>query len=205
MAIIRLPLFNDITTKKLVTGSVLPAVFMLRPVGDQDVLAIELQLLELLPGGGPQAPLQNVSPVGVAPTVAIGARDSSAIYALSSAFSVVGTQLVGLLNLNTTEMGVALTGLTKLSCNFCIVLEDSSGPKLTYQDEIWIIKSLIRIGSPTPIPGETYMTQNQMNAIFLKKINNAGDTVTFVDSTGTYGRILGVNTDGSAQDDNYTI
>lgn len=205
MATLKLSLFIDITNRKLVTGSIgYSSAFVMPRLSDVDKISIELQTLELSPTGGPQAPYTIVSPSGLTATVAVGSTNAATIYASQTSFTAGTDTLNGTLDLNTTEMVTAFTGVTRIEAIFAVQIVDASG-SVVAQSNVIIDKSLIRAGTPTTSPTASYYTTDQINALFAKKIGLPGETITFIDSGNAYGRILGVNTDGSAMDNTYTI
>lgn len=201
MASIRLKLFNDITNRRLVKGILQPDAFILPSVFDQDQLSIELQLYEAVSGGGVSTPLSAVAPSGIAVTISIFSTDLATLYASQTSFTVSGTLLVGILNLNTSAMGTAISGKLKLDCTLSILLIDASGQETSFQGPIVVMKSGNTSGTPTVVPGVTYYTSDQCKAIFVKKIGDPGESITLINLDNTHGNVVLTNAAGELETD----
>ena len=195
MATLELGIFFDITNRTFVKG-LKGGVFVLPTLTDQDQISIRLQVLEIDPSGGSNAPYSIVDPSGVAATVAIGSTDFGTVYAQQTSFAVDGQYLTGLLDLNTSEMATAMGSATKISAILAVQTVDSAG-RVSCQRGITIEKALIRSGTPTPTPGATYLTADQTAAIYAKKIGLPSESITLTSPDGTHTVILSCSDDGS--------
>lgn len=175
-------------------------MFILPEFQDQDRIPIQLQILKLSPGGGTSVPYEIVDPAGYSATVAIVNSALSTTLALVELDGIEGQYLTGLLNLNTTEMGTAFTGVKRIEAVFAVSANDVTGT-VGAQRPIVITYAAIRSGTPTPTPGISYLTEAQIIQLVALKVGNAGDTITLVSPDGTKGVILSCNNSGDFMTD----
>jgi hypothetical protein len=191
-----LTLFFDITNRRFVQGVKSTGAFILPELQDQDRIPIQLQILRLSPGGGSSAPYEIVDPTGYSATVAIVNSALSTTLALIELSTVEGLYLTGLLNLNTTEMGTAFTGVKRIEAVFAVSADDGTGT-VGAQRPIVITYAAIRSGTPTPTPGISYLTEAQILALVARKVGAAGDTITLTSPDGTKAVILSCDNNGA--------
>ena len=157
-------------------------------------------------GGDLYNPLTHVSISGAALTVTVYKADFT-VLASTSTFTADTTQntLTGTLNLYTAAMITAMASVTvpaKLTTYLEIVLLLADSTQWVHRvDSFQIAKAITTGAIVAPSPSDVYLTQAQMDARYLKKLSDAGDTWTTKSPDGTKTRILGVRNDGSAQDD----
>jgi hypothetical protein len=80
--------------------------------------------------------------------------------------------LAGNLNLNTVEMAAAATSLTGISVRVEFRFTGSGYEHSCLATSATIIKQLNYTGSPTVIPGDTYLTTAESQALFWQKGDN---------------------------------
>ena len=113
--------------------------------------------------------------------------------------------LYGQINLYTAPMiaqfDPTVAGVFNIRCIGEIKLVLADG---TYgmQFPVYVDKSLIEGGTSAPVPSSSYLSRDEAMALFVKYVNNPdGATCTLTSPDGLHERIIGVNNDGSAQDD----
>jgi len=137
------------------------------------------------------------------------ASDGSTVLASQTSWTAnaANNTLAAALNLNTANMQTAFPALpggfsTKtLAAILEFQINDGTGELTCYKRNITIDREWNTTGSPVAIPGVTYYNSDEINALFARKLGEAGGTITLTSPNGTYQRILGVNNDGSGQDD----
>jgi hypothetical protein len=204
MADIPLAIFNDITARRSVAGSknagsVAPLVFF-----QEDNIAMEIQFLKANPAGGALNPYSIVPVAGLSLTVKIGLLSAGTINASQTVWTAdtINNILTGTLNLNTAQTVADFTaGVTQIDRTLEFQLSDSVGTITSLQIPVTIKKELIVAGNPVALPLDQYYTRAEMDALYVKFVNDPGKTITLTSLTTGRQRILGENDDGTAQDD----
>ena len=211
MALVTLSLLVDIQTAKLVenqsTGGVVPDNYIRLTQGDTVALIITL----LKPNGNQSTNKYDViDPTGISLKVGVGTAASNvsanpSIY--QNSFTVVGSTLVGQLAIGTSAAATILGSSKSATLDFEIEATEADGTVTTAcQTSCTLYAHLIpNSTAPSPPPDERYITLNEATALFAALINANGATITLKSPSGTYGRILGVNDDGTANDSILTL
>lgn len=129
--------------------------------------------------------------------VGIGARNASPLV-LQDTFLPAGNFLVA--SLDCTPAGYA----SAIDAGTTLYLEIKAGDgnfKTVFQEICQNRKSVTTVTSVAPAPSADYYTRAEIDALFLKRVNPAGVTVTWTSPDGLSQRISGCNNDKSAQDD----
>ena len=204
MPAVRLKLFNDITNRKFVVRPNDTGEFPFPKVFQEDRVNIEYQPLEINSSGSRITPYSVVSVVGLSLTIKIAKASDGTILASQTSFSLdtAANVITGVLDCNTAAMVTAMTGVASVDVYFEVELADATGSMTVAQVACKIYKEYITAGSPSALPLSSYLTRAECLALFVKFVGNtAGQTIELVSPDGTRFRIVGMNNDGSAQDD----
>ena len=151
-------------------------------------------------------PFTMVSTSGLSLVLSIYSSDGSTLLATASSFTEeTGTgTLIGQLDLNTTEMGTAITSLEGSEVIIEARFVNPSGEtnvsttrKSGSQSKI--LKQLNATGAPTPVPGETYVTLNELKALAVLKAGQPGETKTWISADGSKTLLQYLDNDGNLQ------
>ena len=129
--------------------------------------------------------------------VGIGVRGSTPLV-LQDTFTPSGNFLIG--SLDCTPAGYA----SAIDAGTPLYLEIKAGDgnfKTVFQELCTNRRSVTTVTSVAPAPSADYYTRAEIDALFLKKVNGPGVTVTWTSPDGLSQRISGCNDDKSAQDD----
>lgn len=142
---------------------------------------------------------------GITLDVAIGPRSGSeAILARQNVWTAhADGYLYATLNLNTTDLNNAITGDT-LSTYFEIKMTENGNSRPVYQEAITLQSIVIGPAASSALPAAAteFLTRAQCEAMFVKWTENlAGNAIELTSPDGTRYRLIGVNDDGSAQDE----
>lgn len=171
-----------------------------------DKLNIAIRALVRNPDSTASAPYSYVDLSSCTVTFKIWDATGTTVLASQSTWTADGTtKLKAQLDLYTTDMIAAMAAVgvkETLSTIMEIVLTFSDGIYTYRNNDFRIGRSLNTSGSGVAVTAERVMTWSEANAIFVKWIDNEpGKAITLKNSDSTYERIIGVRTDGSAQDD----
>jgi hypothetical protein len=210
MAAVRLDLFNDIARRKLVNSETDASELVLPDFFHQDKISIEIIFLKTNIAGGRFKPYERVNTSGMSFQIKlfkVDVNNNATVLASQTVWSSGTTEnsLAAALDLNTANMAAELPAPPSQLSTVAAILEfelsDAAGKFTTYQRAVTIKREHNTSGSPVAIPGVTYFTSDEALALFVRKIEQAGATITLKSPNGTYARVIGVNNDGSAQDD----
>lgn len=204
-----LNLYIDRQNKKLVdyNGSVvsLPALFQ----GN----VVDLKIAILDPTGsktGARYSLVNAGSYGL--RVSVGATPTGTAggptpLALQNSFTwnASDSTFSGSLELNTaaidSHIGTAASAVAYFEVNLTL-----AGNRTTVLQEAITLRAVVDEATTTaPTPTESYFTNNESLALFVKKVGNAGEVIVLKSPNGVYGREIGVADDGSAIDNIITL
>jgi hypothetical protein len=171
-----------------------------------DKLNIAIRALTRNPDATASAPYSYINVSSCTITFKIWNADGDTVLASQSSWTLEGTTILkAQLDLYTTEMIAAMVDVgvkETLSTIIEIVLTFSDGIYTYRNNDFRIGRSLNTSGSGVATTTERVMTWAEANALFVKWIDNEpGKAITLENSDSTYERIIGVRTDGSAQDD----
>ena len=119
---------------------------------------------------------------------------------LQTSWTTDGNFLSGTLDLNQSGLTTKVTAGTPVY--FTIKVNDREA----YQQRLTDIRlPTVAAGAVVPTPAEDFFNKNEQDQRFLKRDSANGDILVLKSPGGIYGRILGVNDDGSARDDIITL
>lgn len=200
-------LFIDIVNRRLAFSFLNAATINLPPFVQGETLPLQLYFLK--PIQGAENPFEYVDFSGS--TIKVGITNFEGqphgqlphtVIAFQDTFSAIPNGFSGLLSLNTAGIETFLTDFAVRDSTFEVeVTEPASFPVKYLQVPVTLKSEVIDGAASVPVPTSDYMTRNESNAAFVKKIGLPGETVQFTSPNGVWGRILGVRDDGSAQDD----
>lgn len=196
--------FVDLTRKGFVAS--LKGAPTSQPYGTpyhQDILNLSIQPVDYRSGGVQSSnPYEVLDASGYSISLLITkASDGSTLVGPVTAWSPIGTALVGSVDLNTGAMGTATSGLSAggtLETIFWLRITNGSTRQATVQTSVTIYKNAIISGTPTELPLTRYATLDDLNAFVRFANNPPGATVTLTSPSGTSELILGANDDDSA-------
>ena len=199
-----LRLFNDLANLRLV-GSLKDAEdFVLPQWHHQDKIPIVISFLNLNPDGGRYNPYSLLDISGSSFDVKIFAADGTTVLASQTVWTkdVGARTLSASLNLNTAAMATAFTGNpASIAATLLFRLTEADGAITTYARAITILRELNVSGTPVPVDGAVYLTEDQVRALFVKFIGNAGESITIKSADGTKQAVLYVSNDGEFKAD----
>lgn len=109
-----------------------------------------------------------------------------------------GTDTLDLvMDFNTAEMVAAITGQTSISPYIEFELNDGSNKLTAYQATITVKKEYIVSGAASPNPLDVYLTESQSNGRFVRKIGQAGESITLMSPDGTKQCLLYIDNAGA--------
>lgn len=209
MAAAYLELFCDIVNRKLVSGVISSAAFVLNDLYQGDKLSIRFWPLRPT-NAAVRSTFAKVDIDSLSLRLAIGAAaGAESLLASQTTWSKQyddGAQtgyLYADLDLNTTEMNAAIGSASFITSFIEARLSDSGVERVVFQQAIRVLAGVITpSGSGSlPLPETTYFTQAEVLALFAQLApNGAGRTITLTSPDGTKQRIIGVNNDGSGLD-----
>lgn len=174
-----------------------------------NVMPVELYLYEPNPTGGqtnPYAVITEEQTVKLA-LVTPDADGSPTIHAslTFSSFNSATGSYTGNFSLNTAEINTLIGSADSVTTTFEIQIQGGGLYATEYRQSIVVNAKGLASGSPVVVGSETYPTDDQANAKFAKKVGDAGESIILKDSTGTYGVILYVDSNGEFKADKLTI
>ena len=200
MANLTLDLFVNMTERGLVRAADDASPFTLPSrlfvVGDK--IPVRLMLLLRNSYRANQPPFTQITPSGYAVKVGIGAAGSTTTTE-ATAMTISGNFMLLTLDLTTTEFATAVTAGTALTF-YIKISEDGLSYQTVYVASIQGQANTTSV-STTPAAGATYLTADEVAALFCKKIMGAGETLTLTSPDGTKQGIASVANDGSTHFD----
>lgn len=200
-----IPIFADLTNRKFVANSSGSSDAFFASPFHQDKLCLSVQALKIDPSGSRSAaPYAIVDCSGWAVTVLVTKIDGTVLAGPTVIATADGTAISGSIDLNTAAMVTAFTSSATLSIDAAIYIQfdDGSSNKTTIKGTFTILRSYITSGTPSELPLTSYMSRDEMLAMFVRWSGNApGKAITLRDSTDTYDLILQCNSDGSNASD----
>lgn len=197
MATVNLTLFVNVTRRILQASTTDGSTMAVPAFTYGDVYDLKVALIEQT-GSGIGATYTVLSPGSLGLKVGIGQRGQSPLV-LQDTFTASGNFLVA--QLDCTPAGYA----TAIDAGTALYLEvkagDSGNFKTVFQELCTNRRAVSTTASASPAPSDQYYSKAEIDALFAKMVNTAGRTITLTSPDGTRQRILGVNDDGSAQDD----
>lgn len=132
-------------------------------------------------------------------------NDSTPLAAQSSwAKDTTNNTFSGNLDCNTGLMNTFIGSTASQNAYFEIEVLDSTGARSKIITEVCLVKlGVLTTTTTSPDPTKVYPTLDEALGLFLTRILGDQETITF--KNGVYRRTLGVNADGSSQDDFYQI
>lgn len=158
-------------------------------------------------------PFSKVDPTGLSAWVGLGVRTPAtggpAVTILQNSFAVNATQrrLEGRLNIGPTASAALLGSLDKRQ-DLVFEIKISEGGEYTRifeTNQAELVAEMIEGATDAPTPEDGFLTQLETDAKYVWKYGEPGHTITMISPNGAYARILGVNDDGSRQDDVYAL
>lgn len=143
---------------------------------------------------------------GLTLDIAIGARaGSEAIKARQNVWTAFNDEyLYATLNLNTTDLNTAVGSNDVYDTYLEISMTENGNARPVYQESISITSVVIGPAGSSALPAAAteFLTRAQCEAMFVKWVDNlAGNAIELTSLDGTKFRLIGVNNDGSAQDE----
>ncbi len=169
-------------------------------------LCLNVRFLKLNPEGDPFFNLGHFTLVpisGSALTIAILQASNNTVLASQTSWTYdSGTNIItGFLNLFQSAMVTAIGSSASLVCKIVLKIVTASDGTYVVTSPLTVLLDPIVAGVPAPTPSFAYYTAAEMDARYLKKISDPGETWTSKSPDGVHQRILGMRNDGSAQDD----
>ena len=107
----------------------------------------------------------------------------------------------GFLNLFTIPM-IAAVGTTQVEAYFLAkIITAAEGTYIIRSNNFFVRYDPFATGSGSPLPQDEYLTAAQMDARYLKKVEDAGVPWTAMSPDGTKQMVIGLNDDGTFQSD----
>jgi len=108
----------------------------------------------------------------------------------------------GYLNLNTAAMN-SYVGSTDRTVYFEVETTDSAGArvKVLTEDDCSVIVGVAQTTTTAPDAAKIYLSMDEMIGLFARRVMGPGESIRFVDANGVAVRTIGVNADGTPQDD----
>jgi hypothetical protein len=158
-----------------------------------------------LPSGQPaNAALEFINIASVSLEIYLGAVGATAV-ASQTSFTKNATNTIfsGQLNYATAQLDALFSPTTLAYVELNLQFRQSEGGYTrTILDEVIRVKNVTNAPATlTDLSGDLAATRNWVMAAFVKFMNDAGATVTLKSPDGTHTRTLGVNDDGTGQDD----
>jgi hypothetical protein len=198
----------DVDNGRFVNRFTDPSDFILPKWHHEDQIPLLLDFYNLNTSGGISAPFSLVTISGASLEVKIVDKSAGTILASQTSWTADtgANTLRGVLNLNTVGMAALFPALpggaatTSITARLTVKLNNGTGI-VTVDKDITILREYNQAGSPTAVPGTTYYTSKEVNAIFARKLGLAGETITFTSPDGTQIMVLGVRDTGEVQMD----
>lgn len=211
MALAPLQLFVDTQARKLKASSTSMADFALPAFVQGEKMRVELTFLVPAVPATVASPYTKLDANGYSAAIQIiagnptGTAGGPAALALISGvdwtWDSTNRKFTGQLDLTATAIATAIATNASLACTIEVELLDSDGNRAKYIQQGLTLKASVKeITSTAPSPSETYLTANEIYAIFARYINPAGKTILFKSADGTGSREIGVDNDGIAID-----
>jgi hypothetical protein len=199
-------LYNDVVNNRLVKGLTNAESFAFNSAGIYQGSKLTLRWYPLQPTGSVTSPFTLLSVTGLSIDIAIGPRaGAESILARQNTWVDSGNgYLEATLNLNTSELNTAIGTSDSLSTYFEIAMTESGSTRTVYQESISVTSVVIGPGTAASLPSAAteYLTAAQVRAEFVRFFNNPnGATIELLSPDGTRSRLMGVNDDGTAQDE----
>lgn len=162
----KLALFLDITSKRLVRGLYNPDTYELPKCFFESAIPLEITLLEANPSGGTVTPYAVVDATNVTLKVAIGSWSGTTgtKLAYQTSFSKASNVFSGTLDLNTAEM-VAAIGASAEITKYLEIEYTESGTVDTAHFPVTVSGEVITAGSPDPSAVSDAEYADQVEAI----------------------------------------
>lgn len=198
-------LIIDLQRKQLV-GDLRGAEWRMPQPFHSEVLGLRCRFLNYNPQGDAyfnlgNFTLQNIS--GSALTIAVlKASDLSLLASQTSwAYDAANNVITGLLDLYTVGMIAAIGAASSLACKFLVKLVTAADGTYVLMNDLTVQRDPVSAGIGAPVPSSSYYTAAEMDARYLKKVEDAG--IVWTSKSPTTGRqtIWGTNEDGSAKTD----
>lgn len=195
-------LFFDIANEQIVSSFTNQGPFTFPAWYHQNVKDIRATFLRLNTTGQFGDPYSKVPVAGLTFSVKLFTSDGATVLASQTAWTEDGgaATLAGTLDLNTTAMATAFTSGSTLSISAILEFKmtEPSGGETTWQTTVTIKRQYDIAGSPSAVPAATYLTEDQINATFVKFSGNPdGASITLRSASGTHQVIISVNDDGT--------
>ncbi len=197
MAVVNLTLYVNVTRQILQASSSNGAEVPCPSFTVGDVYDLKVLFVEQTGTGFGASSFTVLSPGSLGCKVGIGVRGASPLV-LQDTFTVSGNFLVAQLDCTPAGYASAVDAGTHLYLE--VKAGDSGNFKTVYQEACVNRRAVSTSASVSPAPVDQYYSKAEIDALFVRKVNAAGVTVTFTSPDGASQRIIGVNDDKSAAD-----
>lgn len=201
MASVELKLYVDLTNRQLVRGLRDTTPFTLPAFYQEDDVRMNLAIMKVIPDAGPYDPYEKLAHSGLSVVCKVATTAPVILAAGTSTYNSSTNTLDLTLDLNTGAMVTAMSGQTSITPFIEFELDDGDGNITAYQAQITVKKEYITGASASPDPLDTYLTANQSDGRFVRKVVPAGEGITFTSPDGTKQFFLYIADDGSIHAD----
>lgn len=205
-----IPIFVDAQNRTLVTGLLENTIIQRFPTlrqGEAPTIQIEF----LNPSSTPSllAPFTVADFTGYTMKVGICAGSptggADTLLAYQDSWTLASGIWSALLDCNTVNMATALAAVASLECTIEIELTPPAGsPIKIFQGPVTCESAVIDNTSTTPGAAQTFISRAEAIAAFVKKVGDAGETITLTSPDGTKQGLLYWGDDGAFHAENIT-
>lgn len=201
-----LKLYLDWLNQKLVLGPNSSTAFQLKTFYASDILPLQIQMLEPVPGGSVNEYARpDISNISLQVAIADAPGASPTILAGPGTWTkdISNAIFTGSLALNTAAMSTFMTGVTTATKAAWIQFKAAEGANswTVFEGTIQIAQPLITTAFSAPAPGLTPLSLEDAVQRFVQFRASAGQTITLTSPDGNYQRIIGCRNDNQPQDD----
>lgn len=202
----RRKLYIDWTTKTLVRGMNDHSIYTLPSFHKYETVPLEISIVE--PGSSPTSAWTKLDVDNIALSVSMNdTLDDASPFALQETWTKDSSEntFTGDLVLNTAAANAYIGSTASVSAYFEVQMVEGSARVKLYRASIVFAQGIVQPASTAPDPASEYYTKAQIESLFLRPVNSAGQTLTLRSDDGSWDRILGITNDGVPIDDQVPV
>lgn len=205
MAVFARKLFINWTTKKRQSGENSSAPEPTLIFHKYEQVPFEIVIVEPVPGRTDLNSFQRIDIANLTLSVTVNeALDDGSLLALQETWTKDTTEnkFSGSLNLNTAAFNTWLGSTAEKSAYFEVQLLDSDGDRVKVVSEACLVRlGVLQTTTASPDPNQNYLTVEQAQGLFVPRILQLGENISWADTNGTIFRTVGTDANGTAIDD----
>lgn len=197
MPLIQYNLFVAVDDGKFLQSSSGGGEYNLPKLKTGDIVPISVQLIRRT--GPITSPVYSIiDPSGLALSMGIGEEGGSPA-ALQTSWTISNQFFTGMLDLTSGALATAVTNNSALFLELKVA--DATCSQRVYHSPITLTRPVIPNSTTTPVGTAYYLTADEIRAIYLPRVAEAGATWTSTSPTTGLKTVWGTNDDGSVKQD----